>query len=477
MSVIKLGMFAAEPVLSSRLEKEIEHVNRDSFMRDRDRILYSKEFRRLNGKTQVFVSGFQDDLRTRLTHTLEVSQISKTIAKLLDLNETLAEAIALGHDVGHTPFGHVGERVLNSIMNGCEPLKDFQTLLTDEDMGFKHNFQSIRVVSQLENMSRDFEGLNLTNFALWGILNHSKLQYPPCKLKHNEKCGIRRNSNKCPKEEEKEPILSLGFYNQLHSKIDKQAWTIEALIVRMADEIAQRNHDLQDGIFADIIDQNELFDFLSEKIKPFMNEKDKNRFERLGTEKNKTMLVMGHSQILINTLVNNMLEESGNRLLNLARKYGIENNVNFHEAKSEIDDDIFELIQYPDQLRKAESELQEFLMHRIISSYTAQKMDGKADYVIRQLFKCFVSNPQQLPDNTILRIYKNMGETITTDYSKDSFESIVGNHRAKLRADHRCRGNEKFDKALLRTVCDYIAGMTDKYALKIYKDLYEADQF
>ena len=145
---------------------EDKHTIRNEFERDRDRIMYSRAFRRLSGKTQVFLAGNDDHVRTRLTHTLEVAQIARTISKALGLNEYLTEAIALGHDIGHTPFGHIGERMLNSIMNGCYKIKDFndENDIIKDHKGFKHNWQSLRVATVLE------PNMNLTNYTLWGIV-------------------------------------------------------------------------------------------------------------------------------------------------------------------------------------------------------------------------------------------------------------------------------------------------------------------
>ena len=166
-------VFAGRDANSFRTFTEKPHEIRNDFDRDRDRILYSKAFRRLSGKTQVFLAGNDDHLRTRLTHTLEVSQISNTISKCLGINETLTEAISLGHDIGHTPFGHVGERTLNYIMNGCYLIKDFNKNLPENEKGFKHNWQGLRVVSDLEQLNKNYFGLNLTDYTMWGILNHS----------------------------------------------------------------------------------------------------------------------------------------------------------------------------------------------------------------------------------------------------------------------------------------------------------------
>ena len=174
------SILKADPFRADRdFIEEKEDLLRNKFERDRDRILFSKEFRRLQGKTQVFVAGFDDHIRNRLTHTLIVSQISKTLAKHFGFDETLAEAIALAHDVGHTPFGHVGERTLNLITNNCDTFQDF-TIHSDDEKGFKHNWQGLKVVSSLEKISTEYKGLNLTDYTLWGILNHSNLNYKKC---------------------------------------------------------------------------------------------------------------------------------------------------------------------------------------------------------------------------------------------------------------------------------------------------------
>jgi len=199
-----LSPYAAKSKSSrGRLKWEEPCPIRTSFQRDRDRIIYSKAFRRLKHKTQVFIAPLGDHYVTRLTHTLEVSQIARTIARALNLNEDLAEAIALGHDLGHTPFGHIGEEILNELYQG----------------GFRHNEQSLRVVDLLE---REGQGLNLTWEVRDGILNHSKGQAE---------------------------ILGEGWGD---------ANTLEGQICKIADIVAYVNHDVEDAIRADIISQNDL---------------------------------------------------------------------------------------------------------------------------------------------------------------------------------------------------------------------------
>ena len=199
-----LSPYAAKSKFSrGRLKREEPCPIRTNFQRDRDRIIYSKAFRRLKHKTQVFIAPLGDHYVTRLTHTLEVSQIARTIARALNLNEDLAEAIALGHDLGHTPFGHMGEEVLNELYHG----------------GFKHNEQSLRVVDLLE---KEGQGLNLTWEVRDGILNHSKGQAE---------------------------ILGEGWGN---------VNTLEGQICKIADIVAYVNHDVEDAIRAGIISQNDL---------------------------------------------------------------------------------------------------------------------------------------------------------------------------------------------------------------------------
>lgn len=151
--------------IAKREHGESPHQYRSEFDRDRDRILYSTAFRRLSGKTQVFLAGYDAHVRTRLTHTLEVVQIAATIALKVKLDTTLCQAIALGHDIGHSPFGHIGEEVLNQIMNNCEIITKYGFKLDDNLKGFKHNLQSLRVVNQLERYQKNYSGLNLTYFT------------------------------------------------------------------------------------------------------------------------------------------------------------------------------------------------------------------------------------------------------------------------------------------------------------------------
>lgn len=245
-----------------------EHAYRTPFMRDRDRILYSKAFRRLSGKTQIFVTSYDDHARTRLTHSLEVAQIAKTIARKLHLDEDLAEAMALGHDLGHTPFGHVGERVLNSIMNHCFDFVDELSL-----RGFKHNLQSLRVTQELEK-GYEGRGLNLTLTTLFGLFAHTNAdweKYNPCKYStavgKEIHCNMPLVRTNCRNEQK----LSVTFYDKHVAELllpdGDTPWSVEAYVVKFADEIAQRHHDLEDGLIAKLISPVEVLEMLND-LKP-----------------------------------------------------------------------------------------------------------------------------------------------------------------------------------------------------------------
>lgn len=223
-------------LLTHRLHEEhdqgINLFKREPFQRDRDRIIHSRAFRRMMHKTQVFNANKGDHYRNRLTHTLEVSQIARSIGKNLDLNDELIEAIALGHDLGHTPFGHVGERTLNEI------LMDDSKGVLDKKLGenFKHNFQSLRVVDLLETRCNDYLGINLTLATREGILKHTKI------LDGNHK------------------LYNYPGLNLENISTDKPSMTLEGQVVGMADEIAQYTHDLEDGVRSGVINFAELLD-------------------------------------------------------------------------------------------------------------------------------------------------------------------------------------------------------------------------
>lgn len=470
--------FAADPEDIGRINKEDKHAFRNKFQRDRDRILYSKAFRRLSGKTQVFVAGFDDHVRTRLTHTLEVVQITKTICRKLQLNEDLGEAIALGHDIGHTPFGHMGERTLNYIMTGCDLIKGINDNMKDEYKGFKHNLQGLRVAMDLEKISRDFNGLNLTPYTLWGIMNHTNTDYKDCnnKFSENNVCGLRRALKKCPGFDK---MFSLNFYNKYKDEVkDDECWTVEALIVGQADEIAQRHHDIEDGLEANIVDKDELIEMIQDNFKDWLKEKSwYDELEKLKLEKDKTYYLPKLSKIIVDFLVTKYIDSLKKTLEELISDYNINTKEDFNKVKFEIYQDkgnaLFDLFKFRGSLKKKDKKFQNFLKNRILNSFLAQSMDGKSNYIIRQLFKAYVTNPQQLPDKTIYTLYKSfLPRDEWIKYENLSFSKVVGQLRNELHNNYFTKSNEEFNMILLRTICDYIAGMTDRYAMEQYELLY-----
>jgi len=469
-------LFAAKDNDTNRYHPEDDHAIRSKFERDRDRILYSKEFRRLSGKTQVFVAGSDDNVRTRLTHTLEVSQVASTIARHLNLNEILTEAISYGHDIGHTPFGHVGERTLNLLVNGCTVIKNINEFVHPELRGFKHNWQGIRVATKLERISRRYTGLNLTDYTLWGMLNHSSLEYKPCLYCNEGQCTIKHERNKsCVS-----TPLSLKFYNQYNIYINDLSWTIEGLVVSIADEIAQRNHDIQDGLMSKIIDKKELIDLILNIFKNQLSQIETAKLKEIKSEPVTNYCLAYISKFIVNLFVTRLLSNTKINLRSIRDKYTLNSDNTFNDNKKAIKSgyDITKIVNYDDEMLDAEKKFHKYVKDRIINSGQAQRMDGKSSYIILQLVKAYITNPQQLPDSTIISIYSNFNGYDIDKYNKKSpISGIVADKRNKLQNDYFNHGNEKFKVALLRTICDYIAGMTDQYALDQYEILYGGSRF
>jgi deoxyguanosinetriphosphate triphosphohydrolase, putative len=467
-------IFSANPLYAKKQHNEENHEFRTLFERDRDRILYSKEFRRLNRKTQVFISGFDDHIRNRLTHTIEVAQISQTICNHLGLNEALTMAIAYGHDVGHTPFGHVGERTLNYFMNGCGKFKDFDDVYKNQ-RGFKHNLQGIRVVTELERISNNYPGLNLTNYTLWGILNHTGIKPKACEYKKdglNSPCHINHNADEC---KHKDIGLSFSFFERYIKPIEtSDSWTIEGLIVRIADEIAQRHHDLEDGLFANIIDQNEIIDYFNNTFWEFLDNKERDKINNLKSENNKSIFIYSLSSIMINFLVNQVINQTKINLKEIIVKFSLTNSKDFNLKREEIfNTNIFGIVSYSPDLVHKEDKLQKFLKNRILNSHIAQSMDGKSTYIIRKLINSYLDNPQQLPDGTINTLYIRLLYRSEKEKYLDFVEhQKIGLFREKLKTDHYKKNKIRYRNILMRTICDFIAGMTDDYAIMQYNKLY-----
>ena len=345
---------------------EPEHDTRTPYQRDRDRIVHCRAFRRMEYKTQVFIILEGDHYRTRLTHTLEVTMISRSIAQALRLNEDLAEAIALAHDVGHPAFGHSGEKALHELM---EPYG-----------GFEHNQQSLRIVEQLETKYPEFPGLNLTFEVREGLAKH-------------------KSSYDKPRPSGLEP--------------GKQP-TLEAQIVNVADEIAYNTHDLDDGLESGIITYKDLrhINAWQESYR-----KINKKFPRATDEVKRYYTIRS----IIDKQVRDVVAET---MENLKK-----NNVHSVTDIRNIEEP---LLSFSQTLKEENTKLKQFLYHNLYTNYQVNRMNHKAYVVITDLFKIYISNPKLLAPST----------------------------RAKLK-----------QYPLERVVCDYIAGMTDRYAFEEHKKL------
>lgn len=498
----KTKVLAALEDKSERFKIIEPHEIRSNFQRDRDRILYSRAFRRLSGKTQVFLSVKDDHVRNRLTHTLEVNQIAQTISKALGLNIELTEAIALGHDLGHTPFGHVGERTLNHIMNGCYKVSDFNINIHESQKGYKHNLQGVRVANELEESS-----LNLTKETLWGIMNHSKLKYKSCVKNNDIICNLKHNSFKNGVDCNNNPKynLNLGFYDEYINDIKSEKyWTIEALIVAMADEIAQRHHDIEDAIEFNILSIETLLEEIESRFKLVFRAQDNEILKNIKEAANdKYKSIALFSKLIVDFLTTDLIKNTETNLQKLISDNDIKSNEDFYKIKESLysEELIKGLVSFSNKVKIEDEKLQGFLCNRILNSFDAQRMDGSGQYVIRKLFEAYAYNPQQLPNKTIKKLYyllynnlkknetyeenskyKYLNQNKIKDLIKyDEYEinkddigkirDVISNlHYQVVKLDES--SCNIYNDTLLRVICDYIAGMTDKYALAEHRKLY-----
>ncbi len=351
-----------------RAYPESEHQYRSAYQRDRDRIIHSAAFRRLEYKTQVFVNHEGDYYRTRLTHTLEVGQIARTIACALRLNVDLSEAIALAHDVGHTPFGHSGEDALNELM--------------ESSGGFNHNLHGLRVVDELEERYPDFPGLNLTWEVREGIVKHSTAFDTAVKIK---------------------------------DLAPEEMPTLETQIVDIADEIAYDNHDIDDGLTSGLLTEVALRELpLWDKIYRTISKK----YATIDADKKRHLIIRS----LINMQVTDLITHTES----VIRKKRIKSGLDVKRCGEK-------LASFSPELQKLRKPLRAMLMKNLYHHYRVVRMADKAKRFIKELFDVYVARPQALPPHIQKRV-----ET-------DGVE---------------------------RAVCDYIAGMTDRYALDEYKKLF-----
>lgn len=375
--------YAAKPETTrGRRFSEAAPSYRSEFQRDRDRVIHSKAFRRLEYKTQVFVNHEGDLYRTRLTHSIEVAQIARTVARSMGLNEDLTEAIALAHDLGHTPFGHAGQDELNACMQAYG--------------GFEHNLQSLRVVDWLEDSYAEFAGLNLTFETREGILKH-------CALKHAQQLG------------------DVG-----ERFLHKTQASLEAQLSNLADEIAYNNHDIEDGLRSGLINLKQM-----QQVPVFAQQYELvlHKYPHLEGRS----LIRETLRRLISTMVVDLIETSQA----LIHSAGV-------STLDEVRQQPKPLIQYSAQMWSAKNELKRFLRENLYFHPIVYRMSWRAQRVVRELFQAYLQDPRLLPPKY---------QVFVKQYAEQDGE--LGRARA---------------------IADYIAGMTDRYALKQYSELFDIDK-
>ena len=374
-SIIKLSKLAVPFVSKGRFKIEKKTTLRNDFQRDRDRIIHSTAFRRLKHKTQVFVNTSGDHFRTRITHSLEVSQIARTLSKFFNLNEDLSETLSLAHDLGHTPFGHAGEEALNDCMKNYG--------------GFDHNIQTLRIITILENRYYNFNGLNLTLETLDGLIKHN---------------GPVNNKTKF------DTILGKNFFKNKIKFLDNTS--LEGQIAAISDDIAYNSHDLEDGLKSNLFKLNDL------KNIPVLNKiisKHRSKFTKYSAD----LIVRQIIRDIINEMVIDVIKTTEkniktNKIKNLKGVYNSEKKI----------------VCFSYKMKRFDLEIKKFLKEKMYFHKNVKKKTNYGKMIIKKLFLIIIKNPKKYIN---IKKYKN--------------------------------------SKLERIICDYIAGMTDRYAINLYKKI------
>jgi dGTPase len=383
--------YGADPTKSrGRLHPEPESATRSPFQRDRDRIIHSTAFRRLKQKTQVFIAHEGDHFRTRLTHSLEVAQIARSVARTLGLDEDLAETVALAHDLGHPPFGHSGEDELDLLM---QPFG-----------GFDHNAQTLRVVTYLEQRYPTFDGLNLSWETLEGVVKHN-----------GPLVRADRPLTDLP--------LAIQHYAREHD-LELDTWSgPEAQVAALADDIAYNNHDIDDGLRSGLFSIDDLIDL------PFVGEvfwTVRSDYPEIERER----WVGEAIRRLIGARIADLVAETRRRAAQFKP-----------ESAADVRAMGAALVQFSEPMRETETVLRRFLFDRMYRHYRVCRMRSQARRVLRELFELFLSEPELLPDRW------------------------------------RQRAGQRGTDGCARVICDYIAGMTDAFAIEEHRRLFNLDRW
>jgi dGTPase len=402
----RLAVYASKSARASRPfgpPRAMPGDSRTQYARDRDRIIHSRAFRRLKHKTQVFIPYEGDHFRTRLTHTIEVSQIARSAARGLGLNEDLAEAIAVGHDLGHTPFGHSGERVLDRLLRDSHPGAG----------GFKHNYQSVRVVDRLEKRY-DEPGLNLTHDVREGLLKHTtwKRSFP----------------------------FPLDFPEGLRFE---SGGSLESQLVNWSDEIAQQTHDLEDGL--PLAQEAEIEELEISRVVRAAGRTGRDPAVR------RSSLIRG----MIAVLSGDLVEASRERIERWLEENGIRDPDAFYARRDRLPGD---LVSFSERGRRLYRELKEFVYRHIIHSFPVSRHDGHARRVTSAIFRAYTENPRLLPDQVLKAFQDQSGVRFLREIPLGELDGVI-------RAEYLTRPE------FYRSVADHLAGMTDSYCDAEYREL------
>ena len=358
-----------------RIFSEKKSILRTAYQRDRDRIIHSTAFRRLKHKTQVFINTSGDHYRTRITHSLEVSQIARTLAKFFRLNEDLCETLSLAHDLGHTPFGHAGEVALDECMFNYG--------------GFDHNIQTIRIVTLLESRYYNFDGLNLSLETLDGLIKHNGPITSVIKL---------------------EKILGNNFFkNKIHFKKNT---SLEAQISSISDDIAYNSHDLEDGLRANLFKIQDL------KHIPVISDIIKKHIKKI---------MYNNKELVLRQIIRDVINEMVKDVISNTKKKLLQNKI---KSINDVYNTKEKLVCFSEKMQKFDLEIKNFLKLNMYYSKEVLKKTNKGKKIITKLFKIINKNPKKYIKNINIK-----------NFSKE------------------------------RSICDYIAGMTDRYAISLYNKI------
>lgn len=521
-----------------------KNMNRKEFAKDRDRVLFTRAFRRLQHKTQMFPYEKGDHFRTRLTHTMEVSQIARSLARYLSVDEDLTESIALGHDIGHTPFGHQGEEMLDGIMRGDDNLGN-DIKISFNHGGFKHNFNSIKILDVTQSKYEDINGLNLSWQSLEGILKHTRI-----KRHEKDEC---KECGKCW--DIKRFVHDRKLVDRLYLNYNYSV-TFEGQIVAIADEIAQRQHDIDDGLrgLPSNIKIDDVYEKIIETSQKIINTSEFSNNEVFGFEKEHLQDSIDLLNELVERLkINKVSESLKYKKVSLVRNIleyfildvFITTKYNYNNMSEKQNYKIIpytaknnkiilneKIVSFSNIAKKLDDSIENYIKTQIINSYDINKANGRSKYIIRQLFKAYYKNPLQMPHYMLKRLEKklkdnselysidikinssfknklkdirfkdgnrieidllveilkleNLNENIANpeaiiqnnnETQKTEFKRIYELDPEKITSDRnrfmKCLIENNY--AYLSTICDYIAGMSDNYAKKEFKDLYLVD--